>query len=399
MRRLFLLVIAATSLTLQSQTLQHEQARRQAATFLNAVRNNPTTITPDQLKLAGESEGCCLFNATSGGWAITKGKGDEVRVLAYNDSGNLDGEQLPGSIQAWLKAYSEQDMVKGEVIYTDERIEIAPMLRTHWGQDAPYNNLCPLVPGEDGETMVHAAAGCANVAVAQLMNYHQWPRSCDEVTYKWLGYPGVEPQDHGTLPATVFNWDAMNEDNDNGWSEVAKLLQYIGYANSTIYGWKASTTYAQRIINTLTAFGYDAVQTGFDIYNNEPFLDDAIYQELRTRRPVLLSVYAIENDDSHICVVDGYSKDGFYHINWGWKGHGDGYFVLPTSHVATEDFSTRFSVQTMISAKIKDDYAAVSVTHLNKTIDNTFFDMQGRRLNGQPRHGLYIRDGRKYVVR
>ena len=33
----------------------------------------------------------------------------------------------------------------------------------------------------------------------------------------------------------------------------------------------------------------------------------------------------------------------------------------------------------------------------DKSDDSGIFDLTGRRLNGAPRHGVYIRNGRKYV--
>ena len=32
----------------------------------------------------------------------------------------------------------------------------------------------------------------------------------------------------------------------------------------------------------------------------------------------------------HAFVCDGYSEDGTFHINWGWDGYSNGYFVLST---------------------------------------------------------------------
>ena len=404
MKKIMLSAVAAViAVAMHGQTVLVEQAREGAARFLQSrvmtgKENKADTAVP--LQLAAQVGECCLFNAADGGWVVATVQDGEARVMAYGDSGSIDSESLPENMQAWLAACGEYSLTVPNTTGADEREDIAPMLKTQWGQDAPYNSLCPLVLGEDCVTMVHAVAGCANVALAQLLNYHQWPRSCDEVTYRWLGYPGMEPQDHGTLPATTFDWEAMAEEDEAGRNEVAKLLQYVGYANSTIYRWDASTTYAQRINNTLTAFGYDVTQAEFGAFDNVPFSDAAIYQELAAKRPALLVIEAIDNNDAHVCVIDGYRNDGFYHINWGWEGQGDGYFLLPTSRIVTENISTRFFVQLMITAKIKNDYANISGTRLRDfTNGSSLFDLQGRRLATQPRRGLYIKDGRKMVVK
>ena len=52
----------------------------------------------------------------------------------------------------------------------------------------------------------------------------------------------------------------------------------------------------------------------------------------------------------------------------------------------------------------EDDFMAPAVTVI-KTVtqekpgkNNTFFELQGRRITARPQRGLYIRDGKKYVV-
>ena len=43
------------------------------------------------------------------------------------------------------------------------------------------------------------------------------------------------------------------------------------------------------------------------------------------------------------------------------------------------------------------DASGVVATDVTPTSDQGIYDMQGRRLNGAPSHGVYIRNGRKYV--
>lgn len=46
-------------------------------------------------------------------------------------------------------------------------------------------------------------------------------------------------------------------------------------------------------------------------------------------RPVL---YAGGDADSHAFVVDGYSLNDYFHVNWGWGGNCDGYYLLSYLH-------------------------------------------------------------------
>ena len=62
-----------------------------------------------------------------------------------------------------------------------------------------------------------------------------------------------------------------------------------------------------------------------DYYSNSQW-EATIYQELAENRPVLYSGQ-VGNGSGHQFICDGY-KDGLFHINWGWGGMSDGYFVL-----------------------------------------------------------------------
>lgn len=392
---MLLVVVAAMAVTMQAQTVLMEQARRQAAKFLNEYRGGLHTATPEQMKLEAQTCGCCIFNAVGGGWAITSNGNSEPRVLAYADSGSLDGNSLPENMLAWLMAY--ENMV--DATNADEREDVEPMLRTQWGQDAPYNSLCPMVPGEDGQTMVHAVAGCSNVAVAQLMNYHQWPHASGEVAYRWPGYPDMQPQSYATLPATTFDWEAMASSNEEGEREIAKLMQYVGFANSAVYRWDATSVYVGKMTSALASFGYDTSEEHFGVFDNIPFDDEGVYRELSAGRPVIFVVGLLDVNDAHSCVADGYSKGGFYHLNWGWNGQGNGYFLFPTSTVNTGKLVSRFYVQSMITARIKNDHAAINDVQHGESAGSAVFDLQGRRLAAKPRSGLYVKDGKKYLAR
>ena len=50
-------------------------------------------------------------------------------------------------------------------------VVVGPLIQTQWDQDAPYYNLCP------GYGTNKAYTGCVATAMAQVMNYWQWPVS------------------------------------------------------------------------------------------------------------------------------------------------------------------------------------------------------------------------------
>lgn len=52
--------------------------------------------------------------------------------------------------------------------------------------------------------------------------------------------------------------------------------------------------------------------------------NDIVYNELRNGRVVYLAGYNAKSGHAFVC--DGYDKDDYFHINWGWVGLDDGYF-------------------------------------------------------------------------
>ena len=55
-----------------------------------------------------------------------------------------------------------------------DRTEVGPLLTTTWDQGQYYNAMCPEdAAGPDG----HVVTGCVATAMAQIINYHQYPTS------------------------------------------------------------------------------------------------------------------------------------------------------------------------------------------------------------------------------
>ena len=54
--------------------------------------------------------------------------------------------------------------------------------------------------------------------------------------------------------------------------------------------------------------------------------ENMIYSDLKAGHPVYYDGVNGSNTGAHAFVVDGYSSDGFFHLNWGWGGMSNGYF-------------------------------------------------------------------------
>ena len=61
--------------------------------------------------------------------------------------------------------------------------DIKPLIKTYWGQGYPFNLLCP--KSDTDEALQHNLAGCGPVAMAQMVNYHQYPSMSPDGKYEY----------------------------------------------------------------------------------------------------------------------------------------------------------------------------------------------------------------------
>lgn len=200
------------------------------------------------------------------------------------------------------------------------RANIEPLLTCRWGQDAPYNNMCPS----------KYPTGCTATATAQIMYYYRYP----EKGTGSISYTSGTSTYSTDFSKSTYNWNAMLDKVTNSSSAEAKeavalLMKDIGYGTQMNYQRSESVGYSYNAGYALsTYFSYDK-SVNFALrkmYSDEEW-DELIYNELAEGRPIVYSGYSQDGNSGHTFVCDGY-KDGNYHINFGWDGQYDGYFSL-----------------------------------------------------------------------
>ena len=343
MKRICLLINLwlLVSATVMAQAVSREAAAQKAQAFMmkkgrTVLVNNPITTPVKSRRThrgpAGD-EPFYVFNASDNqGFVIISGDERTDAVLGYADSGSFDVNDMPENMRVWLQAYADQlaslptasDSLCVDQLAIETHPAIAPLLTTRWNQIAPYNNSCPVINGKFCPT------GCTATAMAQVMYYHRWPQTACESIPSYVDSNGHE---FGALPPTTFMWNQMKDEYDTDNSPaarhaVADLMRYCGYASQMDYTPNGSGAYIQNAVYALCHyFDYDCEahyedRTAFTARG----WDELIYGELAQQRPVIYDGYTTSSGHSFIC--DGYDGNGFYHINWGWGGHFNGYFKL-----------------------------------------------------------------------
>lgn len=274
----------------------------------------------------------------SSGYVVVAADDVARPMLGYTDKGDFSIDSIPPALRWWLGCYAAEIKaavssgtgVAAQPVSTVSRTPIEPIVATMWNQDAPFNNLCPELDGE------RAVTGCVATAMAQVMKVHQWPATGTGTNSYSFTYNSTSHNVSLDFGATAYRWDDMLDVYDDNspsaaCDAVATLMYSCGVAVDMRYnlakdgGSGAASLLAA--VGLLKYFNYDKGMRY--LQRTDYTLDewcDIIYAELAAGRPVL---YGGQSDEGgHEFVCDGYSEDGLFHINWGWGGASNGYFLL-----------------------------------------------------------------------
>jgi len=346
MKKTFLLVLSLMmAIIIKAGDVSPEQALQQAASFLKqrAASGNGHKKSPMQaseLKMAGSVNGLYVFNIDeSNGFVIVSNDDRTEPVLGYSDSGNLDPDNLPANMRAWLQGYADEiawlnahnaQPTVSHRAASDVKTPIEPLVMAQWDQGAPYNNQVA-----NYHSSGDAATGCTATAMAQVM-YYTAKQAGLTTTYPLADIPAYVSEKGNNIPGfsagEAIHWDKMRdtytqEDNDEGATAVATLMRCCGASLKTNYGYVSGAMASNIAPALITYFGYETTAK----YKTRSFYSyanwiDMLYHELQQGRPILYDGYSTSSGHEFVC--DGYQGEDYFHINWGWGGMSDGYFKL-----------------------------------------------------------------------
>ena len=286
-----------------------------------------------------------VFNAGNNkGFVIVSGDDNVLPVLGYSLNGNFDKSNMPSNFKKWLEGYKNQishiivnklsstDEIKsqweklknGQSLSTDIT-PVNPLLSTTWDQSPHYNALCPYDYSYNELTVT----GCVATAMAQIMKYWNYPAN-------GTGFHSYNHPVYGTLSANfasaTYEWGSMPNNVTSSNNAVATLMYHCGVSVEMNYGIAAnggsSTNSLQPVANALGNY--------FQYSNTVQFVERASFSnsdwinmlksELDAGRPIEYG--GIGSGGGHAFVCDGYDANNYFHMNWGWSGYYDGYFLI-----------------------------------------------------------------------
>ena len=349
-----------------------------------------------------------MFNSEDGkGFAIISGDDEFPEVIGYSETGwlNLNGS-LPDALVAYLEGYSRYvaDVRSGlatppvrEGVGSATTNSVPPLCKSTWGQGYPYNGYCPRIGVNT------CPVGCVATAMAQIMYYYKHPERAQggKIVYDTgnakIGSNGYITEDFST-DEHIYAWDLMRDDvsmmngtaNIASRNAVAQLSYDCGVATKMSYNTGGSgTTESEALYAFHKHFDY-SVNTSLayrEMVSSQEEWNALIKKELDEGRPVLFCGASTKGSGAdaagHAFIVDGYTKSGPVHINWGWDGSSDGYYDIVTLDMGQYAFSEGQSIvygiqpsvegETMPQSNLLCFYEPMEVTALSVSLGKRYF--------------------------
>ena len=343
MKKLFLLLFALLPTLLFADSVSQEQAKAVAEKFFASSQPSMTRAAASlRMIWDGESKATrsasepafYVFNNESGkGFVIVSGDDCIASpVLAYSFDQNFDAESMPENLYTWMngvrsdinRARQNHQQATAEArkawsLFEHHDMQPIKLLETAlWDQRNPYNSKLPQ----------GYVTGCPATAISIIMRYHKWPEKG----------VGVIPQSDERIPSITlghtYDWDNMPLNyigaNAKQNEEVGVLMRDVGAMIRTQYGGGTAGAKPEETLPQLMPiymrYNKNTIKSLFKSNFSDKEWHTILQKEIDENRPVLYGGYS--SGGGHQFVLDGYAADNFYHVNWGWSGVSNGYYLL-----------------------------------------------------------------------
>lgn len=388
--------------TVQAREISVDEALQTAQTFITKEMSS-RRMAKSPLKLIAQANTTTgvayyVFAPEKGeGFTIISGNDVAAPVLGYSEFDVFDASNMPEGLKFMLDNYRNEiefATSNGYGAYeprnaaNEGKSEILPICKTTWDQDAPYWNLCPS----------KMYTGCVATAMAQAVYVYKYPEKSK----------GTAVWNNTTVTFNrTYSWSNMLPSYSSGYTTaqgtaVAELMVDLGKSVDMSYSYSGSGAETEDVPAALVNnFSYDPA-CAYSQADNWPVNDwnEIMYYQLEQGWPIIYGGFGTGYNGGHQFIADGWRTGNYFHINWGWGGVSDGYYLLtalsPGSQGAggnTSNFSTgcdavynvyppreNSEVQTQISCR--GNFTSSTSTSSATTFRVTSGSLWGSTLNG-----------------
>ena len=396
-----LALLMPSALNAKPRTLQQKMQAATAA-FSKGQLSKMMKAKKAPMKQLKAADDYTVFGYDNGGFAIIANDDLVPAVLGYSES-SFDEKAGNESFKWWLSAVSEvvkKNVEEGKTIArttkpTDGNFpEAVPMLlTTKWGQEAPFNNLCPIATDGSGKCLT----GCAATATAQVFYYHKGPKNgmgSHTIYYPYGMTSGVAIS--VDFEKSIYDWTNMIDVYDKGYSTqeadaVAMLMRDLGVAADMEYGSAAQG--GSGALHETLARGLQRYYGLTDVkyleredYTEQEWMN-VVYDQLSRNLPIVYGGFTKQRE-GHSFVLDGYDAEGLVHVNWGWNGDQNGYYDIaildPIGYKFTQMQEAVINIEpTPAISRISGEVSVTKPGTLRSLLEEeSFFHYEGLKVNG-----------------
>jgi len=305
-------------------------------------------------KFNSEKASYYIFDVKNAGFIIVSAFENVNPVLGYSFKNKFTYPITSPSVKEWMKHYEDEIVYAAENnVQADNGIieawkecesiiplkqndikEVAPLVLTTWDQGQYYNEMCP---ADANGTAGHVVTGCVATSMAQIMKYYNYPAQGNSSHSYYASSYGTQSANFG---ATTYNWNNMTYSLNQSNASVAELMYHCGVSVNMGYGAdgsSASTTTAADALESYFKYSSSISYKSKYTYTTSTW-NTLMVSNLDLGRPMIYSG-SPQSGAGHAWVCDGYQGTNSFHMNWGWSGYYDGYYLLDALDVAGDNFN------------------------------------------------------------
>ncbi|MDE7336201.1 MAG: C10 family peptidase, partial [Muribaculaceae bacterium] len=305
------------------------------AAVRRAMRGSVAAAQPLMTVAEHSAEAELYVFAQSGELLLVSAESETPALLGYSDS-YVEDAPMPDALKMMIRAYATEIAATraGNVVMgapaagsRADFASISPICKTQWNQNSPYNDLAPKI----GDAQTYS--GCVATAMSQVLKVMEYPAKCSGGTFTYDWANGGKKLSLNFDDVTL-EWDKMldtykSSSPAESRNAVAVLMNACAIAAKMNFGTDGSGAQSFEMgTGLIRNFNFDPTLSSLsrDWFSIARW-NEMVYNELAAGRAVYYSGATI-NNEGHAFVVDGYRSDGYFHVNWGWGGLSDGYFLL-----------------------------------------------------------------------
>ncbi|MFZ4583530.1 MAG: C10 family peptidase, partial [Paludibacter sp.] len=368
----FLLLLSSV---LSAAKLSTNDAQQFALSFFKKIsaqtnstlKKAPTTLQSVQLQYASKenvSMPVCVFQSSQHGFVVLAQCSKGFEVIGYSDKSTFDAQNIPSNFMGLLRVYEQADPEKiiGLNVENESKAIVEPLLDKAGVQLNQYHH----------ENVGGSWTGCVATAMTQILCYYKTPS-------KGIGshcFQSAFGQLCADFGATTYNWTNPTDD------DYKKLSYHVGVAMDMNYSVAGSSPSAADYIYTLDKY--------FGCFTEViPTDTEYILEALNLLKPLYATV---PGNPGHAVVIDGYDSNLYLHLNFGWGGAANGYYLMNTNSMMEGlHFGTNISNAAVVSNKpvYLNKTDSLALVSLKNNISGINWDLS----NSQKRVGITTLNG------